>query len=33
MVKRFADAGVDELIFDPTIANLAQLDLLADAVL
>jgi alkanesulfonate monooxygenase SsuD/methylene tetrahydromethanopterin reductase-like flavin-dependent oxidoreductase (luciferase family) len=33
MVKRFADAGVDELIFDPTIADLAQVDLLADAVL
>jgi alkanesulfonate monooxygenase SsuD/methylene tetrahydromethanopterin reductase-like flavin-dependent oxidoreductase (luciferase family) len=33
LVKRFADAGVDELIFDPVIADLAQLDLLADAVL
>jgi alkanesulfonate monooxygenase SsuD/methylene tetrahydromethanopterin reductase-like flavin-dependent oxidoreductase (luciferase family) len=30
---RFADVGVDELIFCPTIADLAQLDLLADTVL
>jgi probable F420-dependent oxidoreductase len=33
LVKQFADAGVDELIFDPTIADLAQVDMLADAVL
>jgi alkanesulfonate monooxygenase SsuD/methylene tetrahydromethanopterin reductase-like flavin-dependent oxidoreductase (luciferase family) len=31
--KSFADAGVDELIFFPTIAELAQVDMLADAVL
>ena len=33
LVKRFVDVGVDELIFDPTIADLAQVNLLADAVL
>lgn len=33
LVARFADAGVDELIFDPTIGDLSQLELLADAVL
>jgi alkanesulfonate monooxygenase SsuD/methylene tetrahydromethanopterin reductase-like flavin-dependent oxidoreductase (luciferase family) len=32
-VTRFQDAGVDELIFDPTVADLAQVDTLADAVL
>jgi len=32
-VKRFVDVGVDELLFDPTIADLAQIDLLADTVL
>ena len=29
----FEDVGVDELIFDPTIAEVSQVDLLADAVL
>lgn len=33
IAKAFADAGFDELIFFPTIADLAQVDLLADAVL
>lgn len=32
-VRRFEDAGVDELIFDPTVADLSQVDRLADAVL
>lgn len=32
-VRRFEDAGVDELFFDPTVGDLAQVDLLADAVL
>ena len=32
-VKAFEDAGVDELILDPTVADLKQVDLLADAVL
>ena len=32
-VKSFEDAGVDELIFDPTVADLREVDLLADAVL
>jgi alkanesulfonate monooxygenase SsuD/methylene tetrahydromethanopterin reductase-like flavin-dependent oxidoreductase (luciferase family) len=32
-VKRFQDAGVDELILDPTVADLEEVDLLADAVL
>ena len=32
-LAKFADAGVDELIFDPTVADLRQVDLLADAVL
>jgi alkanesulfonate monooxygenase SsuD/methylene tetrahydromethanopterin reductase-like flavin-dependent oxidoreductase (luciferase family) len=31
--KSFADVGVDELIFCPVIADLAQVDMLADAVL
>jgi alkanesulfonate monooxygenase SsuD/methylene tetrahydromethanopterin reductase-like flavin-dependent oxidoreductase (luciferase family) len=31
-VKRFEDVGVDELVFDPTVADLRELDLLADAV-
>jgi alkanesulfonate monooxygenase SsuD/methylene tetrahydromethanopterin reductase-like flavin-dependent oxidoreductase (luciferase family) len=30
---QFADAGVDELLFDPTIADVEQVDLLADIVL
>ena len=33
LVKRFEDAGVDELIFGPTIASIEQVDLLAEAVL
>jgi len=33
LVARFDDIGVDELIFDPTIANLDQIDRLAEAVL
>lgn len=32
-VQGFEDAGVDELIFDPSVARLDQVDLLADAVL
>lgn len=32
-VKAYADAGVDELILDPTVADLKQVDLAADAVL
>ncbi|HJV05519.1 MAG TPA: LLM class flavin-dependent oxidoreductase [Actinomycetota bacterium] len=32
-VRRFEDAGVDELIFDPTVADLREVDLLADTVL
>jgi alkanesulfonate monooxygenase SsuD/methylene tetrahydromethanopterin reductase-like flavin-dependent oxidoreductase (luciferase family) len=32
-VKRFEDAGVDELILDPTVPDLREVDLLADAVL
>lgn len=31
--RAFADVGVDELIFFPTIADLAQVELLADAIL
>jgi hypothetical protein len=31
--RRFDEAGVDELIFDPTVADLDQVDRLADAVL
>jgi alkanesulfonate monooxygenase SsuD/methylene tetrahydromethanopterin reductase-like flavin-dependent oxidoreductase (luciferase family) len=31
--RRFEDAGVDELILDPTVASLDQVDRLADAVL
>lgn len=31
--RRFEKAGVDELIFDPTVADLDQVDRLADAVL
>jgi hypothetical protein len=29
----FEEVGVDELVFDPTVANLDQVDRLADAVL
>jgi alkanesulfonate monooxygenase SsuD/methylene tetrahydromethanopterin reductase-like flavin-dependent oxidoreductase (luciferase family) len=32
-VSKFEDAGVDEFILDPTIADLRQVDLLADVVL
>lgn len=32
-VSRFEEAGVDELIFDPTVADLDQVDRLADLVL
>jgi alkanesulfonate monooxygenase SsuD/methylene tetrahydromethanopterin reductase-like flavin-dependent oxidoreductase (luciferase family) len=32
-VRKFEDIGVDELILDPTIADLEQVDLLAEAVL
>jgi len=32
-VKRFEDAGVDELILDPTVPDLGEVDRLADAVL
>lgn len=31
--KRYEDIGVDELILDPTVADLREVDLLADAVL
>ena len=31
--RRFEEAGVDELVFDPTVADLEQVDRLADAVL
>ena len=32
-ISKFEDAGVDEFILDPTVADLKQVDLLADAVL
>lgn len=32
-VARFEEAGIDELIFDPTIAGLDQIDRLAEVVL
>ena len=32
-LKRFEDIGIDELIFDPTVASLEQVDRLADVVL
>jgi alkanesulfonate monooxygenase SsuD/methylene tetrahydromethanopterin reductase-like flavin-dependent oxidoreductase (luciferase family) len=32
-VRRFEEANVDELVFDPTVADLAELDLLAESVL
>lgn len=32
-LQRFQDIGVDELVFDPTVAELEQVDLLAKAVL
>jgi alkanesulfonate monooxygenase SsuD/methylene tetrahydromethanopterin reductase-like flavin-dependent oxidoreductase (luciferase family) len=31
VVERYAEAGVDELIFNPTVADLSQVDRLADA--
>jgi alkanesulfonate monooxygenase SsuD/methylene tetrahydromethanopterin reductase-like flavin-dependent oxidoreductase (luciferase family) len=31
-VARFRDAGVDELVFDPTVADITEVDLLADVV-
>ena len=31
--RRFEDAGVDELVLDPTVPDIAEVDLLADAVL
>lgn len=31
-VRRFADAGIDEIIFDPTVPSLEQVDRLADVV-
>jgi hypothetical protein len=31
--SRFEEAGVDELIFDPTVADLEQVDRLADVLL
>jgi hypothetical protein len=31
-VNRFEDIDIDELIFDPTVAQLDQVDRLADAV-
>jgi alkanesulfonate monooxygenase SsuD/methylene tetrahydromethanopterin reductase-like flavin-dependent oxidoreductase (luciferase family) len=31
--ERFRDAGVEELIFDPSVADIAEVDRLADAVL
>ena len=31
--KRFEDAGVDELMFDPTVSDAKQVDLLAEAIL
>ncbi|MGH2663551.1 MAG: LLM class flavin-dependent oxidoreductase [Actinomycetota bacterium] len=33
VVERFQDAGVDELMLDPTVADPVQVDLLADTVL
>ena len=33
MVAAFADAGVDELILDPTVPDVSQVDLLAEVVL
>jgi probable F420-dependent oxidoreductase len=32
-VSRFEDAGVDELVLEPTVADIREVDLLADAVL
>jgi len=33
VVRAFADAGVTELVFDPTVASVDEVDRLADAVL
>jgi alkanesulfonate monooxygenase SsuD/methylene tetrahydromethanopterin reductase-like flavin-dependent oxidoreductase (luciferase family) len=33
IAKQYEDAGLDELLFDPTIASIEQVDLLAEAVL
>jgi alkanesulfonate monooxygenase SsuD/methylene tetrahydromethanopterin reductase-like flavin-dependent oxidoreductase (luciferase family) len=33
VARQFADVGVTELVFDPTVADLAEIDRLADAVL
>jgi alkanesulfonate monooxygenase SsuD/methylene tetrahydromethanopterin reductase-like flavin-dependent oxidoreductase (luciferase family) len=32
-MRRFEDAGVDELVLDPTVPDVSEVDLLADAVL
>jgi alkanesulfonate monooxygenase SsuD/methylene tetrahydromethanopterin reductase-like flavin-dependent oxidoreductase (luciferase family) len=32
-IQKFVDAGVDEFILDPTVADLEQIDRLADVVL
>ena len=32
-VRAYADAGVDELILDPTVSSLEQVDLAAEAAL
>jgi alkanesulfonate monooxygenase SsuD/methylene tetrahydromethanopterin reductase-like flavin-dependent oxidoreductase (luciferase family) len=32
-LQRYEEAGVDEVIWDPTVPNIDQVDLLADAVL
>jgi hypothetical protein len=31
VIKRYAEAGIDELIFNPTVPDLSQVDRLADA--
>ena len=33
VVAAFAEAGIDELVLDPTVSDPAQVDLLAEAVL
>jgi hypothetical protein len=33
IARRFADLGVTEIAFDPTVASLEEIDRLADAVL
>jgi hypothetical protein len=32
-MRAYEDAGIDELVFDPTVANVDQVDRLADVVL